>query len=406
MKLKRLICTMAAVLCVSSLALTATAVQVDCDAAYCFSAEDFSAQENLVGICITGVPDASVGTVMLGQRILCPGDILTAQQVSQMTFHPLRREDDLNAQVSYLPVYGDRVESVATMSIEVIGKRDLAPVAEDSAMETYKNLPNEALLKVKEPEGQQITFTVTRQPKRGTVVIREDGSFHYTPAKNKVGVDSFTYTAADPAGNVSREATVTITITKPTDAAQYTDTAGESCRFAAEWMKNTGIFVSEAIGGNRCFRPDKDVSRGEFLTMLVGVLELEPDAAVSYTGFEGEALLWLRPYLAAAMRSGLLTGLPDVQNLDMNETITGAEAAVLLQNALDLSRLSDAAAVAGTGEDMLPQWAVDAMQILGDHGIRLDAEKVMTRADAAQVIYQVSLLAPDAPGTIALRMAK
>lgn len=406
MKLKRLICTLAAVLCVSSLALTATAVQVDCDAAYCFSAEDFSAQENLVGICITGVPDASVGTVMLGQRILCPGDILTAQQVSQMTFHPLRREDDLNTQVSYLPVYGDRVESVATMSIEVIGKRDLAPVAEDSAMETYKNLPNEALLKVKEPEGQQMTFTVTRQPKRGTVVIREDGSFHYTPAKNKVGVDSFTYTAADPAGNVSREATVTITITKPTDAAQYTDTAGESCRFAAEWMKNTGIFVSEAIGGNRCFRPDKDVSRGEFLTMLVGVLELEPDAAVSYTGFEGEAPLWLKPYLAAAMRSGLLTGLPDVQNLDMNETITGAEAAVLMQNALDLSRLSDAEAVAGTGEDMLPQWAVDAMQILGDHGIRLDAEKVMTRADAAQVIYQVSLLAPDAPGTIALRMAK
>lgn len=406
MKLKRLICTLAAVLCVSSLALTATAVQVDCDAAYCFSAEDFSAQENLVGICITGVPDASVGTVMLGQRILCPGDILTAQQVSQMTFHPLRREDDLNAQVSYLPVYGDRVESVATMSIEVIGKRDLAPVAEDSTMETYKNLPNEALLKVKEPEGQQMTFTVTRQPKRGTVVIREDGSFHYTPAKNKVGVDSFTYTAADPAGNVSREATVTITITKPTDAAQYTDTAGESCRFAAEWMKNTGIFVSEAIGGNRCFRPDKDVSRGEFLTMLVGVLELEPDAAVSYTGFEGEAPLWLKPYLAAAMRSGLLTGLPDVQNLDMNETITGAEAAVLMQNALDLSRLSDAAAVAGTGEDMLPQWAVDAMQVLDDYGIRLDAEKVMTRADAAQVIYQVSLLAPDAPGTIALRMAK
>ncbi|MBR4289908.1 MAG: cadherin-like domain-containing protein [Oscillospiraceae bacterium] len=404
MKLRTFFCALISVLCMAMPVMGASAAQVECDAAYCFSAADFAAQENLTGICITGIPDAEAGTVMLGQRVLQPGDVLTAEQVSQMTFHPLRRETDLEAQLSYLPIYEDRVESVATMSIAVIGKRDQQPVAEDSAMETYKNLPNEALLKVKDPEGQKLTFTVVRQPRRGDVVIREDGSFHYTPKKNKVGVDSFTYTATDPAGNVSREATVTITITKPTDSTQYTDTAGESCRFAAEWMKNTGIFVSESVSGNRCFRPDKDVSRGEFLTMLVGVLELEPDMEVSYTGFEGEAPVWLKPYLAAAMRSGLLSGLPDVQNLNMDEGITGAEAAVMLQNALDLSRLTDAAPAGSTGEDMMPQWAVEAMQTLSEYGITLDGEGNLTRADAAQVIYQVSLLAPDAPGTIALRM--
>ena len=406
MKLKSFLCALVAVLCAWSLPLSAAAAQVDCDAAYCFSAADFSAEENLAGICITALPEPEAGTVMLGQRVLQPGDILTAEQVAQMTFHPLRTETDLQAMMTYLPIYEDRVESVATMSIAVIGKQDQAPVAEDSAMETYKNLPNEALLKVKDPEGQKLTFTVTRQPKRGDVVIREDGSFHYTPKKNKVGVDSFTYTATDPAGNVSREATVTITVTKPTDAAQYTDTAGESCRFAAEWMKNTGIFVSESVSGNRCFRPDKDVSRGEFLTMLVSVLELELDTEASYTGLEDDAPQWLKPYLAAAMRSGLLAGLPDVQTFDVNETITGAEAAVMLQNALDLSRSSDAAPAVSPGEDIAPEWAVDAMQVLGDHGIALDAESSMTRGVAAQVIYQVSLLAPDAPGTIALRLLR
>ena len=273
-------------------------------------------------------------------------------------------------------------------------------------METYKNLPNEALLKVKDPEGKGLTFTVLRKPRRGEVVIREDGSFHYTPAKNKVGIDSFTYTATDPAGNVSREATVTITIVKPGDAAQYTDTAGKTCRFAAEWMKNTGIFISEAIGGNRCFQPDKDVSRGEFLSMLVGVLELEPDLEVSYTGIREDTPTWLKPYLAAALRSGLLTGLPDVQTLDMGGSITGAEAAVMLQNALDLSSLSDASAAVSTGEDLTPQWAVEAMEILGDYGIRLDAEAALNRSDAAEVIYRVSQLAPDAPGTIALRLSR
>ncbi len=406
MKIKGLFCALFAVLCALTPAFRVSAAEVDCDAVYCFAPADFSSGEELAGICITSLPEPDTGTIMLGQRVLRPGDVLTAGQMEQMTFHPLRTEADMQARLMYLPVYEDRVESVATMSIAVIGKHDQAPVAEDSAMETYKNLPNEALLKVKDPEGQKLTFTITRQPKRGDVVIREDGSFHYTPKKNKVGVDSFTYTATDPAGNVSREATVTITVTKPTDSTQYTDTAGESCRFAAEWMKNTGIFVSEAIGGNRCFRPDKTVSRGEFLTMLAGVLELEPDLEASYTGIEENTPLWLQPYLAAAMRSGLLTGLPDVQTFETDESITGAEAAVMLQNALDLSCQSDAASAVSTGEDMAPQWAVEAMHILEDYGIRLDAEKTLTRADAAQVIYQVSLLAPDAPGTIALRLAR
>ena len=405
MNIKGIFAALLAALCVLT-PVGVSAAEVDSDTVYCFSPADFSGEEQLAGICITALPESSAGTVMLGQRVLRPGDILTAEQVSQMTFHPLRRETDLQTRLLYLPIYQDRVDTVAAMSIAVIGKTDQAPVAEDSAMETYKNLPNEALLKVKDPEGQKLTFTVIRQPRRGQVVIREDGSFHYTPNKNKVGVDSFVYTAADPAGNVSREATVTITITKPTDAAQYTDTAGESCRFAAEWMKNTGIFVSEAISGNRCFQPDKNVSRGEFLSMLVSVLELEQDAEVSAAGIGEDAPRWLQPYLAAAMRSGLLAGLPDVQTMDVNEPVTGAEAAVMLQNALDLSRVSDAEAALSTGEDLLPQWAAEALGILGDYGLSLDGETVLTRGDAAEIMYRVSCLAPEAPGTIALRLSK
>ena len=42
----------------------------------------------------------------------------------------------------------------------------------------------------------------------------------------------------------------------------------------------------------------------------------------------------------------------------------------------------------------------------GAHGIVLDEGKTLTRGDAAQVIYQTSLLIPEAPGAIALRMAQ
>lgn len=385
----RMICLLAALCCLMGIAAPAFAAEVECDAVYCFSSTDFSGEDELAGICITSLPDS--GAVLLGARVIRTGDILTAGQIDQMTFDPLLSDTDQEVQVCYLPIYADRVEAETSMSIQVIGKADQAPVAEDSALETYKNLSNEAQLKVTDPEGEALTFTVSRQPKRGDVVIREDGSFIYTPKKNKVGVDSFTYTAADPAGNVSREATVTITILKTDSSTQYTDTAGSSCRFAAEWMKNTGIFVSESLGGNSCFQPEKEVTRGEFLTMLVGALDLEIDENAVSTGFTDESPEWLKPYLAAAMRSGLTAGWPDGEVFGADQPITGAEAAVMLQNALDLT--IDDTQTAGTETDeAVPAWANDALTALEYNGISLSSDANLTRSDAAQALYQAAQL--------------
>ena len=64
MKLKTLFCALAAVLCLGVSALQVSAAEVECDTAYCFSAADFSTEENLTGICITGLPDPQTGTVI------------------------------------------------------------------------------------------------------------------------------------------------------------------------------------------------------------------------------------------------------------------------------------------------------------------------------------------------------
>lgn len=400
---RRMMTLFAALLCCAMFCTPAAAAEVESDAVYCFAGSDFSEDDTLSGICLTGLPDVAVGTVMLGRRILQPGDILTADQLRQITFHPLSTQEDREATVTYLPIFPDRVEAVTTMTVAVIGKTDAAPVAEDSAMETYRNLPNEAMLKVTDPEGKPMTYTVTRTPKRGEVVIREDGSFIYTPKRNKVGVDSFTYTATDPAGNASREATVTITVLKPSDAKQYTDTVGKNCRFAAEWMKNTGIFVGESFNGNGCFSPNKQVSRGDFLTMLVGALEIPLEEHAVSTGFADECADWLKPYLAAAMRSGLTAGWPEGNVFGAEEPITGAEAAVMLQNALDLT--VDAAETAAADETV-PVWAADALNALQEHGISLDPEQVLTRGDAALIIYQTAQLKSHAPGMKALKTAQ
>ena len=260
---KKWIAVMASAACLCALLLPVRAADNQEEVLYCFTREELS--DGLSGVCITALPEKTLGTVMLGDRELRPGDILTADQAAQAVFAPNRTEVDRTASVSYLPIYSDRVETEVTVTVAIRGRENKAPAAQDQAVETYKNLPITGTLKVTEPEGETVTYALLRQPRRGSVELHSDGTFTYTPKKNKVGVDSFVFAAKDPAGNTSREATVTVTVLKPTDAPQYTDTLGRDCRFAAEWMKHTGIFVGEQVAENVCFSPDKNMTKGEFV---------------------------------------------------------------------------------------------------------------------------------------------
>ena len=380
------------------LALPVLAQETESDQVYCFTTQDFSQQEDLQGICITGLPDPQVGTMLLGNRVLMEGDILSASQVAAMTFLPVLTREDTQAVVEFLPIYENRVESTATMELTIRGKEDKAPVAEDVAIETYKNLPREEKLKASDPEGKALTYTVLRQPKRGSVTVAEDGTFTYTPKKNKVGVDSFTYTATDPAGNVSREATVVIQILKPTDSKRYTDTAGMDCQFQAEWMRSSGIFAAESIGNESRFQPDKAVSQGEFIAMLVKTLDLQEESGAA---LPDNAPQWLRPYLGAALRSGLISQWPQEESGNFDAAVTGAQAAAAVQSALSLEISPEA--VATFSEDTTPDWAAEALAVMHAQGLSLGAEDALTRGQCAKLLYAVSRLSITAPGMVMIR---
>ena len=366
--LRNKLCILCALLLLGAVQVGAAAAEVSCDSVYCFGAEDFG--QELAGICLRELPAASQGRVLLKDRVLRPGDVLTVDQIGQMTFVPVWTETDGAVQVGYLPIGKDGVGKPAAMSLGLRGKENKPPIAEDSALETYKNLPNSGKLRASDPEGQSLSFTLTRQPRRGSVTIGEDGSFTYTPQKNKVGVDSGVYTATDPAGKVSREATVTITILKPGDGRTYEDTAGSSCRFTAEWMKNTGIFTGESLAGKTCFGPEKTVSRGEFLTMLVKTLDL-PTQEASVSDLE-QLPLWLRPYAAAALRAGLTAQTDWQAGFEPDAVVTGGEAAALVCGALELEP-GDAGAV----------------QTLAAEGICLTDQSPLTREQAANTLYRL-----------------
>ena len=68
----RLVALALAVCSLLGLAVGVAATEVDCDAEYCFTGQEFTETqaEALQGICITGLPDPATGTVLLGCRVL------------------------------------------------------------------------------------------------------------------------------------------------------------------------------------------------------------------------------------------------------------------------------------------------------------------------------------------------
>ena len=80
-----------------------------------------------------------------------------------------------------------------------------APAARDLEIQTYRGIPYQGRLEATAPNGDDLTYSVAAQPKKGTVMI-DGADFVYTPKENALGADSFTYTAADSQGAVSQPA--------------------------------------------------------------------------------------------------------------------------------------------------------------------------------------------------------
>ena len=139
-----------------------------------------------------------------------------------------------------------------------------APVAENLELQTYQNVSVGGSLSAYDPDGGALEYTITTEPVKGNIKLENDGSFVYTPRENKKGRDYFGYKAADADGNLSQEATVIIKIEKPKKDVLYSDMRGRADEYSAVLLSEKNIFTGEQIGGEYCFGPDKNVSRGEF----------------------------------------------------------------------------------------------------------------------------------------------
>lgn len=375
-------------------------IRISQKSVYCFSAEDFSEAASMDGIYVVSSPVA--GELRCGLRQISTGDVLSCDALSGLTLSPCGQ--DCEAELRYRPIVNGTLEPEQVIRVSMFGKEKTVPVCEDGELETYKNIVRIGTLCACDEDGDRLTYQLVRQPKRGTVELHEDGSFTYTPAENKVGKDWFTFTATDPDGQISNEATVKIKIVKPTDAAMYADVDAETAH-TAMWLKEEGIYTGRTISGNLCFEPDGSVNRGEFLVMTMKLLGADAEDTVLTSGFADEQATppWMRPYLVSAFRNGMISGTSadDGVVFRPGAAMTRAEAAVMVQNILNLP-VPDTKTVFSSEENAVPVWAQEAVSALWEAGMQLsqeNADQPITRRECAELLYQIYRLmqTKDAP---------
>lgn len=391
-----LLCMLALLCTLLSLPAAASEREIVYNENYCFTSEDFATSDAAAaprGILLTAVPEHSVGAVYIGARQLRAGDALAAADLPSLRFESSCLGDE-TACLSWIPVFSSAPAPEASLLIHIGDGKNQPPTAENSTLETYRNISIDGKLKFSDPDDSDLAFTVITEPKRGVVSVNRDGSYVYSPDKNKVGKDSFTVQITDSAGNQA-EATVHVTIIKPTDKTTFADLSLGSDQYVAMWLKEQGIYTGQTLSGTRLFQPEQPVTRGEFLVMAMDLMDIPPADEALSTGFadEKDTPAWLQPYLVSALRSGFISGAASPEGLCFRHdaAITQAEAAVMLRNMLGLESDGIVSVFAG---DEVPVWAAEAVTCLNSHGIDLLTQpgSPVTMQQAAHLLYQLHSL--------------
>ncbi|HHV98905.1 MAG TPA: hypothetical protein GXX36_04935, partial [Clostridiaceae bacterium] len=155
--------------------------------------------------------------------------------------------------------------------------------------------------------------------------------------------------------------------------------------------------IVNGVGGNR-FAPQDNVTRADFLIMVMNAFGIEPDAEIT-NNFDDAGNKYYSRYLGTAKRMGLVLGTGDnkyspeanISRQDMFvilyrilQKLDEAPAAVGAKN---LDSFSDAGDVAAYAKEAMKQFVESG--IVSGNGQSLMPKATSTRAEAAQVLYNL-----------------
>lgn len=368
-----------------------------------FEKNDFLRALNLskvTSIVITQAPPSTDGELRLGNTVISKGQTISAASLSLLSFVP---SGDSTKQSSFRFCADNSGYDIAC-ELYMLDRANSAPTlcyASDVSLSvsTHKNVALYGNLSCFDPDDDEVFVEIVRYPESGvlTMLDKYSGDYVYIPNENFSGKDSFCYVARDKYGNYSASAEVSLEVNKLKTTVSFDDMQSSAYYNAALTMVEEGIMSGTQVGSDTYFYPDRAVTRGEFVVMLLHSLGIKDVSAAASTPFadNDEIPAQMRGYVAAAYSLGYVKGsvIEDGLCFEANKNISRAEAAVIIGNVLNVEVPSVIPTFSDSAD--IPAWAASSMYSLSAIGVmnRVDGGispmSAVTRADAAQILVNL-----------------
>jgi hypothetical protein len=366
-----------------------------------FTAEDIKRAMNLSElnyITVRSLPAPGEGTLFVGSVGAAEGQVISAGSLSLLSF---AAADGTKPSEAAMEISVNGSDYTVTCRLCMLDRLNYTPTvalapAISLQIETYKDLPTAGTVSAYDPEGDEITYEITRYASHGRVSLtdRHTGAYVYTPDPGFTGQDSFDYVVRDRYGNYSTSATVSVLVSPRPTAVTYADIDGEGNAASILTVSERGLMNGTRVGSETYFKPAAAVSRLEFLVtaMEAAGITAETVATATPPAFaDAESIpAAMRPYVGYALQKGYIGGktVDGKGYFRPDEIITRAEAAVVLSNIIGYAVEDTVTAFAD--EDTLPVWSGEALTSLRALGIlqcpdgNAHAGDTMTRGDTAE----------------------
>lgn len=358
-----------------------------------FSSEDFDSTlgvGDLAYITVTALPDPEEGVLKLGGIDVSLEQVIPRGSMQYLRF--VAAQDSSGGSFSFRGSSDGWTATDVVCTVNFLDRINFAPVTAPIELETVSGVSATASLVGEDPEDDSVTFQIVEYPEHGTLSV-SGSKVVYTPAEGYTGRDSFSYTATDVYGNVSRTAETTIMVDRNKVGFVYADMNGNPAHAAAVKLAAQGIVSHENVAGVYYFSPEKAVTRADFTVMLAMAAGLEPDKSATVTPFSDDELIpaQQKPYILAAWRSGLT---PIGGEFKPAEELTRSETALMIAKLLELN--SDDSLSVFADAPSVPKEAVGAFAALYENGIMqpldsglLAPNDTLTREQAAVMLLNV-----------------
>ncbi len=347
---------------------------------------------SIESVTFTSVPPAEDGCLFIHDTVIEDGTTVNGDLLGYLRFRAASAEISSSAFTYTLPEeLGGTQYTCNIVFLDGINAAPTAATPENNKLETFKNVPLFSCLTASDPEGDELTFRITKQPKNGTVELLSEkyGDFCYRPNSRHTGKDSFCYVVCDKYGNFSAEQKITVKTVKNRSKTVFADMSDSKASYASVVVTDMGLMNGVRIGEKTYFEPNGTVTRAEMLAMLMEAADVDV-ASGSTDVFADKSDIPERyqSYVATAIKLGFIKGSNENGKTVFrpNDNVTRAEAAMMASAILGNE---NAAVQTFADADSCPAWCENAMNaavanalILPINGT-LEPNVAMTRAECA-----------------------